>query len=260
MLNPVGINVCHWEGPGLWGPLWAFGHDACAGKVRTIQNFHMNGAYSDIAYNDVACPHGYVFEGRGLGVANGASGTTAANTHRYAVCALVGQGDGIANMPELFDALNAALTGYCLFGGAHSSPASGHRDVVATACPGDIIDAWADRWSLGIPIPAPPAPGPAPAPGPGVDWHAIRVAIARKVEGEVAVGPLLRLGSRGGEVTSWQHALNLTVGANLAPDGDFGRLTRTATGGFQYVASIGVDGVVGPQSRGAMVTALKKIA
>lgn len=253
MRAPTGISVNHWEGPALWGPLWGFGHNTCAGKVRGIQAFHMSGIYSDIAYSDVACPHGYVFAGRGIGVANGASGTTDANTHRYAVCALVGQGDPIEQMGDLFDALNAALTGYVLFAGAPGDQASGHRDVVATACPGDAIYAWAHQWRIGTPL---PAPAPGPAPGPPVDLHTIRQVVARFASGHVAQGPILRVGSRGGEVEWWQHALNLTTGANLTADGIFGPLTRHATARFQASRRIAVDGVVGPQSRGTMVQAL----
>jgi len=254
MLSPVGITVGHWEGPRLWGDLWWAGHDTCAQKVRVIQNYHMNNNYSDIAYNEIPCPHGWIFEGRGYGVANGASGTTHANTHRYAVCALVGLGDPIAQMPDLFDALNASFTGAHLFGGAPARPGSGHRDVVATMCPGDVIDRWADAWSYGAPIPA-----PAPAPGPAPDWRALRRWLAGVYGAEVAHGPTLRLGSRGHEVTSWQHALNLASGANLATDGHFGPQTRAKTVAFQRFLGIAADGIVGPQSRRTMVAALGQV-
>lgn len=262
MRAPVGLSVVHWEGPALWGPLWPFAHDTCAAKVRGIQAFHMSGIYSDVAYNDLVCPHGYVFAGRGIGVANGANGGNAgANSHRYAVCAVVGDGDPILSMPDLFDALNVALTGYVLFGGAPASPASGHRDVNATACPGNDLDAWADRWAFGATSPTPgPAPAPTPAPTPGpIDWLALRRYLAGVYQSEIVAGPLLRQGSRGGEVTSWQHALNIATGANLTPDGAFGPLTRNATARFQAAARIGVDGIVGPQSRRAMTARLEAI-
>lgn len=259
MRSPVGVSVGHWEGPRLWGDLWWAGHDTCAAKVRGIQNFHMNGSYSDGAYNDFACPHGWVFEMRGLGIANGASGTTLANTTRHAVCALVGQGDPIGEMPDLFDALDAALDGYVAYAGADGSRASGHRDVVATACPGDLIDAWCDAWRYSASAPA-PAPGPSPVPGPtAIDWKALRRYLAAVYSSEVAAGPTLRRGSLGPEVVAWQHALNLTTGSNLTADGDYGRASQAQTVAFQRFLRIGSDGIVGPVSRRTMVAALATI-
>ena len=62
-LNPTGATA-HWEGPHMG----VFPHTACPSKVRGIQAFHMDSrGWSDIAYNAIVCPHGYVFEGRGPG-------------------------------------------------------------------------------------------------------------------------------------------------------------------------------------------------
>jgi hypothetical protein len=58
-VTPLWVNLVtsHWEGPHMG----SFGHDQCAGKVRGIQNFHMDSrGWGDIAYNAVACPHGFV--------------------------------------------------------------------------------------------------------------------------------------------------------------------------------------------------------
>ena len=46
-------------------------HDGDMGDdyMRAMQNFHMDGrGWSDIAYNFIGCPHGVVYEGRGLRV------------------------------------------------------------------------------------------------------------------------------------------------------------------------------------------------
>jgi hypothetical protein len=88
-LNPTGATA-HWEGPHMG----TFPHDQCDDKVRGIQAFHMDGrGWSDIAYNALVCPHGYVYEGRGPGVRSAANGTDAGNDADVAVCYLGGEGD-----------------------------------------------------------------------------------------------------------------------------------------------------------------------
>lgn len=87
-------------------------------------------------------------------------------------------------------------------------------------------------------------PGPAPAP---TSWE----------DELVANIPVLRQGDTGQAVKNWQ-ALLLANGYSLAPDGedgDFGPLTDERTRKFQEDKRIGVDGIVGPQTYGAMLSA-----
>lgn len=66
---------------------------------------------------------------------------------------------------------------------------------------------------------------------------------------------LIRSGSRGADVRAWQTAL-AHRGYEPGPiDGIFGDLTDAATRAFQLAARIGVDGVVGPETRGALLAA-----
>lgn len=132
---PRGVTI-HWVGPGT-GP---FTHDRCAAKVGAIQDFHMDSrGWADIAYTAMVCPHGYVFEGRSVGVRTAANGTDAGNAEWYAVCALVGQGD--PTPPALLSGLNDAIAWLRACG---AGPAvNGHRDHKMTACPGDHLYAWA---------------------------------------------------------------------------------------------------------------------
>lgn len=68
--------------------------------------------------------------------------------------------------------------------------------------------------------------------------------------------PNLARGSRGPEVMELQRQLN-AAGANppLEVDGKFGPLTDAAVRNFQTQSGIKIDGIYGPESRGAMTVA-----
>lgn len=241
---PIEGGTTHWEGPGMWGSLWELAHASCFEKVRGIQRYHMNHEYVDIAYNYIVCPHGYVFEGRGLLNRSGANGTGHTNRRRHAICQLRGVGDPFPTAMK-----NATEWTY-----AHISARSKncHRDIVATQCPGDDGCAHTRTFVLGTgPLP--------PAPTSPLDWAAIRKYMIARARAEVAAGPLLRIGSTGSEVVWWQHALNLTTNARLAADGQFGELTDDATRDWQRFWKLDVDGIVGPQSRRTMVFNLAQL-
>lgn len=133
--RPEGVYL-HWEGPHMG----AFPHSACAGKVRGIERFHRDGAgWADIAYSLLVCPHGYIYEGRGLGVRTAANGTDYANATGYAVCYLGGEGDPFT--PDAQAAFVEAVLWLRERGGAGDA-VRGHRDAKATSCPGDTIYRW----------------------------------------------------------------------------------------------------------------------
>ncbi len=60
--------------------------------------------------------------------------------------------------------------------------------------------------------------------------------------------PSLLLGSSGAAVQQAQCYLNQAIGSGLDEDGDFGRLTQSATMDFQRCAHIIVDGRIGAQT------------
>ena len=136
--HPIGGTegvTLHWEGPHM-GP---FEHGLCAVKVRGIQRFHKEDRkWADIAYNLLVCPHGYVFEGRGVGVRSAANGSTQTNDDWYAVCYLGGELDGFTENGK------AGFTyAVRLLRRAGAGPkVNGHRDHKATSCPGPSIYAW----------------------------------------------------------------------------------------------------------------------
>lgn len=140
------------------GPVWngAIGdHSVCAGVVRSWQNFHMDGrGWSDIAYNMVACPHDYVFQGRGHGVRSAANGSNAGNQSSYAICYLGGEADPLTDGGKRAFRYAAQVLGQPL--------SKVHSDWFATSCPGDQVRSWV---RAGAP---PPVTGGIPQPPPEV--------------------------------------------------------------------------------------------
>jgi hypothetical protein len=104
----------------------------------------------DIAYNGLACPHGYVFEGRGVQKRSAANGTNSANATSAVICYLGGQGD-----PFTLEGQQAMQDGAAWLG---DPMARGHRDWYPTQCPGDEIYGWIHAPHPPIP-PIPPTPG-----------------------------------------------------------------------------------------------------
>lgn len=158
----------------------SFSHDKCAGKVRTIQNFHMDTrGWADIAYNFLVCPHGYVFEGRGWGKRSAANGTNACNEAYHAVCYLGGDGDPFTTEAKGgFKAVRDAWqTRY-----GRSAQVIPHSNCVSTACPGNDIRQWISSGLGGGSAPAPTGVAPMYSP-------ALQVAaVWQDADGKVIAG------------------------------------------------------------------------
>lgn len=146
-INPSS-RTTHWNGNEIFGYDGVIAdHNRCFSLVRGIQNYHMDhNGWSDIAYNGVVCPHGFLFEGRGYGIRSAANGTNSANSQSEAFCYLGGQNNPFTNEGKsVFAELGVTL---------------GHRDWYNTACPGDEIYGWIQS---GATYPQ-PTPGPVPVP------------------------------------------------------------------------------------------------
>lgn len=216
----------HWEGPGMG----SFPHDSCATKVRGIQAYHMdNNGWSDIAYNGVACPHGYVFEGRGPGHRSAANGTNASNDTSAVICYLGGEGDAFT--PE---GQQAMTDGANWLGDPMTK---GHRDWYATACPGDVIYGWITSGaSSGVA----PGPGPVPQPPSGA---------APPYPGTLLVNFTTNHGA-----ATWQQQM-ANRGWTLTVDDLYGGKSEHVCRQFQSEKGLTVDGIVGPQTWEATWTA-----
>jgi hypothetical protein len=120
-----------------------------AAVVRAYQRHHMDQrGWTDIAYSWLVDPRdGTIYEGRGWGVANGA--TTGYGTSTIAIC-IIGHGD------QLTDAAKRSINDIIAEAEKRHGVklrVRGHRDFKATACPGDFAYQWVVR---GRPVPALP--------------------------------------------------------------------------------------------------------
>jgi hypothetical protein len=229
--KPKGVAI-HWEGPKMGSPQ----HSLCAHTVRSIQAFHQNGrGWSDIAYNLLVCQHGYVFEGRGVHKGSAANGTDQGNLDYHSICALVGEGDPTPQ--AMLDGIKEARA-LCLKAGV-GTKVVGHRDLNATACPGDALYTRVRSGYFAT----------------GVTRVVVKASRAiTKARTDLTSKITLRTGSEGVAVRRLQAGLNRTFPAysRLAVDGKFGPATDRVVREFQRRSRLGVDGVVGPVTRAAL--------
>ncbi|MFJ8929217.1 peptidoglycan-binding protein [Streptomyces sp. NPDC102364] len=139
-----GVKV-HYEGAPVSTRLLT-DHDACITEWKSIRRSHLANKtenYSDVAYNYAACPHGYLFEGRGLHKRTGANGNQALNQAHYAIVGLVGS----SGLTEPTDAMLGAIRDgiELLRRNGAGNEIKGHRDGYATTCPGGPLYAWVQK-------------------------------------------------------------------------------------------------------------------
>lgn len=128
--------IFHWNGP----PKGEYSEIEVPNIVKDTQNFHMDTqGWNDIAYNYAIDRFGGVWEGRGLDIWNAASGTTFANSNLLAVELILGEGDVFSQAAK--DAMIQIARWYTIT--LNRTPKFyGHKDIVATSCPGDEIYAF----------------------------------------------------------------------------------------------------------------------
>jgi len=143
--GPVDL-VVHWVGGN--GTIGIQSHTDCPARIKAVQSYEMSQEYSDIAYNLVCCPHGTVYEGRGLGVQGAANGPST-NATKPSVCLLLNTQDPMT--PEMQASvleLNRTITPGTILA---------HREVNTTVCPGPQVYGWIlDTRTQ--PQPQPPTP------------------------------------------------------------------------------------------------------
>ena len=245
---PQGL-VVHWVGGGAMR-LDQKPHADCRTAVRSIDAYERSHGYAQVAYNTLACPHGILIEGRGLGVQGAANGGGKNGTYA-SVCVLGGIGDAFTDGHK-----KAIEEAYKYFPGRLLP----HREVNSTSCPGDEITAWVHARAAGtgtVVEPRPPAQNPSPSPGGDLVnlYHALH-----SLAGRIAFGRTLRVTNpimTGTDVAECQLFLVGACGQKIAVDGAYGPQTAAAVVNFQKFFHLTPDGIFGPQSR---LTAAKVLA
>ncbi|WP_026066498.1 peptidoglycan recognition protein family protein [Actinoalloteichus spitiensis] len=206
-------------------------HADCAAQVRGIQNQHMDGnGWADIAYTYLVCVHDHVFTGRGINTRTAANGSNSGNQNWYAVCALIGSSDSVPS--ELVNGIRSAIDTLRATGGA-ANGITGHRDHVATACPGEILYGMVGDGTLD-PGGGGGGPGTPPA-WPGVYF---------------SYPPITRHAS----VSTWQGRMR-ERGWSITVDGAYGQASKDVCLAFQREKGLTADGIVGPATWNAAWTA-----
>lgn len=109
-------------------------HSECLAYWRRTRSFHTGPSrgWADVGYSFLACAHGYVIEGRGLRKQQAAQ--PGGNASHYSVTLATGPTDTITN-----DQINAVreLRRWLMNDHGNAGAVKGHRDFIATSCPGD---------------------------------------------------------------------------------------------------------------------------
>lgn len=131
--RPTRGLVIHYDGSdqGLAGKP----HGACVVYWKRTRAFHVGPArgWADIGYSFGACPHGVVFEGRGLNRVQAAQ--PGGNDTWYSVTLMSGPGEAPTDAQiNAVRELRAWLMGQGVGG-----LVKGHRDFYSTSCPGDRL-------------------------------------------------------------------------------------------------------------------------
>lgn len=147
----LGGVVVHY--PGVTGSMRHLRHDQHQALLRDWQRQHMARGSNDLEYGSLICPCGVWMEGRtefdNWLVRVGSNGTQAANDRHTSIQLMIGAAD--QPTPDEKAWLAEAIA--TLRSHGWGPDVAGHRDFVATACPGDPItaalpeiQAMADQW------------------------------------------------------------------------------------------------------------------
>jgi peptidoglycan hydrolase-like protein with peptidoglycan-binding domain len=192
---------------------------------QAIEREHMANGWSGIGYNFVVDQAGNAYEGRGWNL-QGAHCPDHNRTGFGVQIAIGGDQDpseaALRTARALYDEA-CARTGRTL-------AKKGHRDGIATTCPGTKLYAWV-RAGMPVADAAPSNPPTTPS---------------------APSGTVLKRGDKGQAVKDLQALLNIKGLAKLVVDGDFGEATEAAVRAAQKAVHVEVDGVFGPQTKAAV--------
>lgn len=239
--KPTRGLVIHYDGSnqGLAGKE----HAACVDYWRRTRRFHMGAArgWADIGYSFGACPHGKVFEGRGLNRMQAAQ--PSGNSTYYSVTLMSGPDED----PTLAQIEAVRKLRAWLMGQGVGELVKGHRDFYSTSCPGDRLYRLIKNGAFAR------APGEAPA-----DDDSWTEDIVKDL-------PVLEVGDDCYDVKTLRSLLFARGGlAESAYGGDaglrswleltaFDRALLEDVKAFQKRAKLKADGICGPKTYAALL-------
>ncbi|MEU4066675.1 N-acetylmuramoyl-L-alanine amidase [Streptomyces wedmorensis] len=232
-------------------------HSKCDDHMRALQASHMANTeqnYSDIAYNFAVCPHGTVYEGRGVHYLTGANGSQSLNYAHYSVLGFVGNKGLVTPTPAMLGGIRDAIE-LCRSKGAAADEILGHRDGYNTTCPGEPLYLWVKK---GAPRPSGNKPTPPKNP-PATPDKPVGV---RGSLGAWPGNPPVQYGRTNGHVQKLQlrlrAALGITQARRLNPNGATGYYGNETKAMVKYAlrdhpetwdkGETSHDGVVGSKS------------
>ena len=208
--------------------------------ARNVQSWHMSQGWGDSGQQFTISRGGYIMEGRHGSISKLRGGTTFIRGI-HAGAPANGESIGIENeglytgvQPPgaLYDSLLNLCAHLCSQYGIAASKILGHRDFMATQCPGDKLYAMLPQ---------------------------LRADVAEKLgqQPPPPTWPTVKKGASGERVRSIQYLLR-QAGDTTAVDGAFGPGTETDVREFQTAKGLTVDGVVGPQTWARLVVVSKQ--
>lgn len=230
-------------------------HSACVAYWKRTRGFHTGPSrgWADIGYSFMACAHGCVMEGRGLFRTQAAQ--PGGNSTYYSVTLATGPNDTITDaqinaVRQLREWLMEPVSSI-------SGTVKGHRDFIATSCPGDkayrmVRDGTfrkPAKWGSDTPsAPKPTQPDDKPAPKPKPPTaKAPRFPLPRGYYFGPKTGPAYSVSgyySHRDDLRAWQRRMR-DRGWTITPDGLYGPQTEGVAKAFQAEKRLLVDGKVG---------------
>lgn len=240
--NPKSGIAVHYNGPAT-GLKETASHSRCVTYWKNTRNYHVNGnGWADIGYSFGVCPHGYVFEGRGLNKTQAAQ--PGGNTTYYSVTFMIGGSEkpGTKHFQAWRDVRD------WLFSKGVRKVIKNHSDFVSTSCPGSHLRGLVNNGFLldGKGNPGSGGGGGGSKPGtkapafplPSGWYFGPRSGPDYSVSGYYSYRSDLR---------RWQQRMR-DRGWNISADGLYGPQTKNVATAFQREKGLLVDGLIGAET------------
>jgi len=251
--NPKSGLVIHYDSSDQ--NLASKAHSACVAYWKRTRGFHTGPSrgWADIGYSWGCCSHGYVMEGRGLFKTQAAQ--PGGNSTYYSVTLMTGPKDKVTDAQ--INAVRQLREWLMEPASSISGKVLGHRDFIATSCPGDraykmVKDGTfrkAAKWggdTPSAPKPTKPTPAPAPKPKPPTSKAPAFPLRSGHYFGPKS-GPAYSVSgyySHRADLKRWQQRMR-DRGWVITVDGLYGDQTKLVARTFQSEKRLSVDGLIG---------------